>query len=86
MARLKGQVVEVTRSGDLVTDIKLSDLDSAPRDDQVRVGCEGHMTSGIYPTEHGQAMTPVAFLESSRVRKSPSSGDYALLCSALPRR
>ena len=62
MAKLSGQVVTVTEGGDLVTDIKMADLELAPRDGQVRVRCEGHVTAGIYPSEHGQPpMTFVAY-------------------------
>ena len=74
MAKINGQVVSVNESGDLVTDIAVADLQSAPRDEQVSIQCDGHMTSGIFPVEHGQPeMTFIAlegaggFLELSLV-------------------
>ena len=74
MAKLTGTVVAVTRAGDVVTDIAVAALESVPRDDRLRVSCEGHVTLGIYPTDHGQPeMTFVAsegasgFLELSLV-------------------
>ena len=53
MAELKGRIVSVTASGDLVTDIQVSALGSAPRDDRLLVFCQGHRTNGLYPIEHG---------------------------------
>lgn len=74
MAKLKGRVVSVTETGDIVTDIPNADLATVPKDDQVRIRCEGHVTAGIFPTDHGQPeMTFVAsegasgFLELSLV-------------------
>lgn len=62
VANLKGRIVSVTESGDLVTDIAVGDLNGTPRDERVSVTCEGHVTSGIYPTDHAQPeMTFVAF-------------------------
>ena len=61
MAKITGNVVSVAASGDLVTDIKVSDLDSVPRDERVRVKCDGHVTAGIFPPDHDQPeMTFVA--------------------------
>ena len=61
MASLQGQVVSVTESGDLVTDIPIADLAATPRDEQVNIRCDGHVTSGIFPADHGQPeMTFVA--------------------------
>ena len=60
MAKLTGQVTSVAANGDLVTDIQLSD--AVPRDESVSISCEGHVTSGIFPFDHGQPdMTFVAF-------------------------
>lgn len=62
MAELKGQVVSVTASGDLVTDVSVSDLGSAPRDETLKVQCDGHTTNGIFAADHGQPdMTFLAF-------------------------
>ena len=78
MAKLKGQVVSVTETGDLVTDIRVSDLSETPRDESVSIQCGGHRTVGIYPTEHGQnAMTFVAFEGASGCVELTLVGDDA---------
>lgn len=78
VAKLKGQIVSVTETGDAVTDIKVADLESAPRDDGVSIHCEGHITTGIYPTEHGQPeMTFVAFEGASGFVQLSLVGDDA---------
>ena len=78
MAKLIGQVVSVTDSGDLVTDIRMSDLKSAPRDENVSVKCEGHVTRGIFPTEHRQPeMTFVAFEGADALLRLSLVGDDA---------
>ena len=62
MAGLEGKVVAITSSGDLVTDIPVSNLESAPRDEGLTIECQGHATQGLFPREHGQPeMTFVAF-------------------------
>lgn len=59
--KVKGQVVSVSEAGDLVTDIPVGELTAAPRDESVHIKCEGHMTRGIFPTDHKQPdMTFVA--------------------------
>ena len=78
MAKLKGEVVSVSDGGDLVTDISLSDLGQAPRDEQLSIRCEGHVTSGIYPAEHGQPeMTFVAYEGASGFLELSLVGDDA---------
>ena len=78
MAKLNGQVVSVTESGDVVTDIKVTDLESVSRNERVSVHCEGHVTSGIYPTDHGQPeMTFVAFEGASGFIEMSLVGDNA---------
>ena len=78
MAKITGQVVSVSDSGDLITDIKVSDLESVPRDDRVRVHCEGHATVGIFPKDHAQAeMTFVAFEGESGCVELSLVGDDA---------
>jgi len=77
VGKLSGKVVSITESGDLVTDIKISDLESAPRDENLKIECEGHTTNGLFPTDHGQPeMTFVAFEnESATVQISIIGGD-----------
>ena len=54
MASLKGEVVSVAESGDLLTDVTAEQLSEAPRDESVSVRCDGHATIGIYPHDHDQ--------------------------------
>ena len=52
--KIAGQVVAVTESGNLVTDIQLDRLADVPRDDSVTIRCDEHETCGIFPADHGQ--------------------------------
>lgn len=54
MASVKGEVVSVAESGDLLTDVTVEQLADAPRDESVSVRCDGHATVGIYPHDHDQ--------------------------------
>jgi hypothetical protein len=40
--------------GHAVTDISVAQLLDAPTDDRVSVHCDGHVTQGIFPTDHCQ--------------------------------
>lgn len=78
--KISGQVVSVLDSGDLVTDIRVSDLEAVPRDNSVAVKCEGHVTAGIFPTNHQQPeMTFVAFEGRSGFVELSLVGDSASL-------
>lgn len=62
MAQRTGKIVSITEAGDLVTDIETSSLSDAPRDDTLKIECDGHTTQGLYDADHGQpAMTFLAF-------------------------
>ena len=58
--KLKGEVVAVADSGNLVTDISADQLADVPRDESVTIKCDGHATSGIFPADHDQP--PFTFL------------------------
>ena len=78
MAKLTGQVVSVSESGDCVTDIEVSGLTDVPRDQGVSIKCEGHMTAGIFPLEHGQPeMTFIALEGGSGCVELSLVGDDA---------
>ena len=78
VAKLTGQIVNVTDSGHLVTDISLKDLAAAPRDESVKIRCGEHITVGIFPLEHGQPeMTFVAFEGASGFVELALVGDDA---------
>lgn len=62
MATLTGKVATVTEEGDLVTDIDVAAMQDAPRDENLKIECDGHTTFGLYPRDHGQPdMTLLAF-------------------------
>jgi len=59
--KIEGKVVEVSDSGNLVTDIAVEQFADADRGDSFKVKFDGHETVGLYETEHGQpAATMVA--------------------------
>lgn len=58
--KLKGEVVAVADSGNLVTDISADQLADVPRDESVTIKCDGHATSGIFSADHDQP--PFTFL------------------------
>lgn len=51
--RIQGTVVSVT-DGRLITDITASQLENAPRDEQVSIRCDEHETAGIFGPDHDQ--------------------------------
>jgi S-adenosylmethionine hydrolase len=53
-SKIQGKVVAVSDGGDAITDIANDQLAGVPTDDQVSIHCEGHVTSRIFPAEHGQ--------------------------------
>lgn len=52
--KIKGKVVSINDDGDAITDISVDQLDGVPVDQSVSIHCEGHVTSCIFPNEHGQ--------------------------------
>lgn len=78
MAEITGLVATVSDSGDLITDIRVDDLQGVPRDNSVTIRCEGHVTAGIFPTEHQQPeMTFVAYEGESGFVELSLVGDDA---------
>ncbi len=61
---IKGKVIEIDSGGSLITDIPVSQLNSAPRDASVRITVDEHETFGIFGADHGQPeMTLIAILD-----------------------
>lgn len=61
--KVQGQVVEVSESGDLLTDITLTMLDGAPHDERLKILIDEHETVGLFQEEHGQpSLTLIAVL------------------------
>lgn len=76
--RIDGQVVSISESGNLVTDITADQLTSVPRDDQVTIRCDEHETLGIFEGDHEQpAFTLIAVLGGSGCLELEVVGDSA---------
>jgi len=84
--KIQGRVVDISESGDAITDIGLERLKSVPQDDQVTVTCGGHVTSRIFPREHGQPeMTFLAVHGSTGFLELHLVGDSACAFLGLER-
>ncbi len=74
--KILGKVVTISDGGAAVTDIDVGQLENVPTDDQVSIHCEGHVTSCIFPLEHGQPeMTFLAFRGKSGFLELTLVGD-----------
>jgi S-adenosylmethionine hydrolase len=51
---IRGEVVEISSRGDLVTDIAVDSLADVPSDDSVTVSVGPHETVGIFDVDHDQ--------------------------------
>ncbi len=51
---VEGKIVAVTDQGNLVSDIAASQLEQAPRDEQLVVVCDEHETHGLFDANHNQ--------------------------------
>jgi hypothetical protein len=75
---IRGRVIAVRQSGDLVTDITASRLAGVPRDERVSIACDGHVTAGIFPPDHGQPeLTLLAVLGEQGVLELTLVGESA---------
>jgi len=70
--KLTGKIVDVSATGDLVSDISAGQLEAVPRDERVSIQCDGHTTIGIFAAGHQEPeMTFLAILnEDSRLQIS----------------
>jgi S-adenosylmethionine hydrolase len=75
---LSGKVVEIDESGNLITDILVEKLASAPHDTSLRIVVDEHETYGLYPSDHQQpALTLVAISDGSGPLKISLVSDSA---------
>ncbi|MEM8679174.1 MAG: adenosylmethionine-8-amino-7-oxononanoate aminotransferase [Planctomycetota bacterium] len=66
MGKLAGQVVSVSESGDLLTDISDEQLRGVPRDEAAVVACDGHETRGIFDDNHNEPdLTLIAMINQT---------------------
>ena len=74
--KIKGKVVAISARGDAITDISSDQLRDVPSDEQVGIQCEGHVTSCIFPANHGQPeMTFLACIGDSGFLELSLVGD-----------
>ena len=52
--KIKGEVVSISESGNLISDISVESVADAPQNESVIIKFGGHETFGIHPQEHGQ--------------------------------
>lgn len=64
--KVKGKVVSIGESGNLITDIPADQLTDAPRDERLTVSCDEHVTQGLFGLDHGEPpMTLLALVGAS---------------------
>ncbi len=77
-ARVQGKIVAIRENGNLVTDIDVSRLVDAPRDERVSIHCDGHETTCIFDAIHNQPpATLIAVLGESGCLELEVVGDSA---------
>jgi S-adenosylmethionine hydrolase len=63
---VSGQVTEIEKTGRLITDIDVIEVEAAPRDENISIKFGGHETVGLFDHNHGQPdSTMVATLGDS---------------------
>ena len=78
--KIEGRVVAIADNGNLVTDITAEQLQHAPRDERVTVGCDEHLTQGIFAPGHTEPeMTFLALLGERMTLELAIVGDNASL-------
>jgi S-adenosylmethionine hydrolase len=76
--KIEGQVVSISESGNLVTDIAHERLRGVPRDQTVTITCDEHQTVGIFPADHPEEpCTLMAILGPSGALEITIVGDSA---------
>lgn len=75
--KIEGTVVAYSEAGNVVTDIPLEKLESAPRDPSVAIVCDEHETVGLFMPDHQEPefsllalLAPSGFLELTIVGDS----------------
>jgi S-adenosylmethionine hydrolase len=76
--KIEGKVVSYNEAGNLVTDIPVDRLRTAPRDPSVTVTCDEHQTVGLFTPDHKEPeMTLLALLADSGNLELVIVGDSA---------
>ena len=85
-SQISGTVVEISPSGDLITDISADRLRGVPRDERVTVRCDEHETQGIFDAGHSEpACTFLALLSERGVLELVIVGDSAAIMLGVRR-
>lgn len=84
--KIKGKIVSISESGDLLTDIDGSQLTDAPRDERLSVTCDEHVTQGLFGVDHGEPpMTLLAMIgESGRLQLTIVGDSAAIMLGIRP--
>ena len=69
--KIDGEVVSISDTGGLVTDLDDGKLNGVPRDETVTISVGGHKTIGIYPEDHDQP-------ESTLIAILPDNGSLRI--------
>jgi S-adenosylmethionine hydrolase len=76
--KVEGKIASTSDGGNLITDISVEQLTSAPRGEETVVSCDTHQTMGLFRPDHGQPeMTLLAILADSGVLELAIVGDSA---------
>ena len=76
--RVKGKVMSVAASGNLVTDLTAEQLSAAPRGEQTIVRCDEHETRGLFAPDHKEPdFTFLALINSTGQLELTIVGDSA---------
>ena len=76
--RIRGTIVAVAPSGDLVSDISRDQLRGVPRHDRLSVTCDGHATVGVFESSHSEPeMTLVAVWNDNQILELRLVGENA---------
>lgn len=76
--KIEGKVVSYNEAGNLVTDIPVERLRTAPRDPSLTVTCDEHQTMGLFEPGHTEPeMTLLALLAPSGFLELVIVGDSA---------
>jgi hypothetical protein len=75
-SKIQGKVVSISDRGAAITDISVDRLVGVPRDEQVSIRCEGHITACLFPADHTEPhMTFLAVLGNSGFLELALVGD-----------
>lgn len=76
--KIEGRIVQISDSGNLITDISRERLADVPTDERVQIHCDEHQTQCIFSQDHGQPdFTLIAVVGNSGNLELEIVGDSA---------